>query len=503
MEDNAFSELRKQLLDLANLDQVSSILEWDQNVNVPPGGHRVRADVMAYVAGLRHERFISEEFEDLLRRAVDLAENGKLKDDETFISLKVLSDFEKAKKLPTEFVTESARLYGEAYEIWVGARARSNFSFFEPYLTKIVQTKRQEAEYLGYASSPYDALMDDFEQGLTTEFATEVFDKLKVFLTPFLERIRDSKVKINRRFLNEKYPVEEQSRFVRMVAEKMGFDFQKGRLDVSVHPFCESLHPTDVRLTTRFDEKDFLNQALLSVIHETGHGLYDQGLREEYFGTPLGESISLGIHESQSRLWENQVGRSLPFWVYFYPQLQKVFPGQLNGVSLEQFYRAVNFVQPGFIRVDADEVTYNLHVILRFEIERDLIEGNLEAKDLPIAWNQKMKEYLGLNVSNDAQGVLQDVHWSSGSIGYFPTYTLGNLYAAQFFNAAKKQLPELSEKIANGNLIELREWLRQNIHVHGELYLPEHLVLRVTGQKPSPDHMITYLEKKYSEIYEL
>jgi len=503
MENNAFSKLRKELLDLANLSQLSSLLEWDQNVNVPSGGHRARADVMAYVAHLRHEKFVAKKFENLLRTAVESAENGKLENDESFIALKTLSDFKKAKKLPTEFVGESARLYGESYQVWVEARAKSDFLLFEPYLTRIVQAKKQEAEYLGYIKSPYDALMDNFEPGLTTEFASKIFDQLKAFMVPFVERIGSSRVKIDRGFLYEKYPIKKQSQFVRVVAEKIGFDFHKGRLDVSTHPFCQSLHSTDVRLTTRFDEKDFINQALLSVIHEVGHGLYDQGLPEEYFGTPLGESISLGIHESQSRLWENQVGRSWSFWVYFYEDLKKSFPSQLEGVSLSKFYRAINFVKPGLIRVDADEATYNLHVILRFEIERDLIEGNIEVAELPDVWSRKIKEYLDLIVPNDARGVLQDIHWSKGLFGYFPTYIVGNLYAAQFFDTARKQIRRIDSKISNGQFSELKEWLKNNIHVHGRRYSSEELLFKATGNKSTPVYFMDYIKAKYSEIYNL
>ncbi len=503
MENNAYFDLRRALLEIAYLGQASNLLEWDMEINLPKLGHKVRAETMGYVAGLIHGKFISKEFEEKLMRAVELEKSGSLDNNDSFIVLKTLSDFEKARKLPPEFIEESKRIEGEAYEVWVDARAESNFSLFEPYLAKIIAAKRQEAEYIGYTGSPYDALMDEYEPGSTYENTMEIFDQLKQFLVPFIQKIKDSRVKIDRKFLTRKFPINKQDKFVRMVIQGMGFDFNKGRLDVAVHPSCTSLHPADVRITTRFDERDFLNQALLSAIHEAGHGLYDQGLREEYFGTSLGDAISLGIHESQSRMWENLVGRSLSFWKYFFPKLQKVFPGQLREVSLEQFYKAINFVEPGFIRVDADEVTYNLHGIFRVEIERDLIEGNLNAKDTPRVWNEKIKENFGLDVSDDAHGILQDVHWSCGLFGYFHTYPLGNINSAQFYHAAQVQISGFEDKIAKGNFIILREWLRRNIHVHGELYLPEHLVLRVTGEKPSPKYFIDYLEKKYSEIYNL
>lgn len=503
MENNAYSGLRKALLEIAYLGQASTLLNWDMEINLPKLGHKARAEAMGYIAGLNHGKFISRKFEEILMRAVELEKSGNLGSEDSFIVLKTLSDFEKARRLPSKFVEASERLYGEAYEVWVNARAKSDFSLFEPYLTKIIATKRQEAEYIGYANPPYDALMDNYEPGITCDAVFEIFDQLKQFLVPFIEKIKHSQVKIDKEFLARRFPIDKQDEFIRMVVRAMGFDFDRGRLDVTIHPFCTSLHPTDVRITTRFDEKDFLNQALMSAIHEAGHGLYDQGLREEYFGTPLGDAISLGIHESQSRMWENLVGRSLSFWKYFFPKLQKAFPEQLRGVSPEQFYKAINFVEPGFIRVDADEVTYNLHVIFRVEMERDLIEGNLEVKDCPYVWNKKMKEYFGLDVPDDARGILQDVHWSGGLVGYYHTYALGNIYSAQFNHAAHVQISGLENKIAKGEFLELGEWLRKNIHVHGELYLPEHLILRVTGEKPSPKYFIDYLNKKYSEIYEL
>lgn len=503
MENRAFVDLKKALIELGHLESVSSLLGWDQNVNVCSGSHGARANLIGYIAGLQHKKFTSREFEDTLLEAVESEKTGSLTPGACFIIHKVKSDLEKAKKLPSEFVESSERLFAESHEVWVNARAKSDFSLFEPYLIRIVDSKRKEAAYLGYSNSAYDALMDDYEPGFTSDAVSTLFEELKSFLVPFIDSIKGSKIKIRKEFLNRKFPIEEQSDFIRLVAKSMGFDFTKGRLDTSVHPFCQSLHPTDVRLTTRYDERDFINQALMSAIHEAGHGLYEQGLREENFATPLGESASSGIHESQSRLWENLVGRSLPFWKYFLPKLQEAFPDQLKDVSLDEFYKALNLVKPGFIRVDADEVTYNLHVILRFEIERDLIEGDLEVKDLPRVWNSKMKKYFGLQVPNDAQGVLQDIHWSWGAFGYFHTYVLGNLYAAQFFAAAREQMPTLGKKITKNSLLELREWLRKNIHVHGELYLPKDLVLRVTGEIFGPDYFKDYILEKYSAIYEL
>lgn len=503
MKNDAYSDLRRALLETAYLGHASNLLEWDMEINLPKLGSGARAEAMGYIAGLQHEKFISKEFEAVLIKAVELEKSGVISGDAGLIVLKTLSDFEKAKRLPSELVEESARLCGEAYQVWVDARAKSDFSIFEPYLAKIIAGKRKEAEYIGYAKSPYDALMDEYEPGVTSEMIFKIFDELKGFLVPFIEKIKYSEVKIDKSFLYRKFSVKKQDEFTRMVVRAMGFDFDKGRLDVAVHPSCSSLHPTDVRITTRFDEKDFLNQALFSAVHEAGHGLYDQGIGEEYFGTALGEPTSLGIHESQSRMWENLIGRSLPFWKYFFPKLRKAFPGQMQGVSLEKFYRAINIVEPGFIRVDADEVTYNLHVIFRVEMERDLIEGNLEVKDCPEVWNRKVKECLGLNVPDDAHGILQDVHWSCGLIGYYHTYSLGNIYSAQFNKTMYEQIPMLEKKVGKGEFGEIREWLRKSIHIHGGRYLPAELITRVTGKNPTSGYFTDYLNKKYSEIYDI
>lgn len=504
MRDKILKEFKKELLDIYHLDRLSGLLDWDQNVNVPSGGQKARADMMSCVAALKHEKLTSKSFKKLLKTALlYTGTRGGFGKDDSFIVLRTAKDLKKIEKLPTKFVAELAQLCGESYDVWKTARERSDFKLFEPYLTKIVKAKREEAEFVGYDNSPYDALMDDYEEGLTCESVSEIFDELKAFLVPFIESIQNSNAQIRKDFLSRKFPIDKQMEFCKMVIQKLGFDLERGRIDTSVHPFCESTHMSDVRLTTRFKEDDFFNQALMSLIHEAGHGMYEQGLPEQHFGTPLGYSASMGIHESQSRLWENQVGRSFAFWNYFFRKLKETFLIRMEGVFVEDFYKALNYVEPGLIRVDADEVTYNLHVILRFEIEKDLIEGNMEVAELPRIWNQKMEEYFGLKVPNDAQGVLQDVHWSGGSFGYFPTYALGNLYAAQLFHAAGRQIHNLDLQIAEGNLSFLLEWLRNNIHVHGRRYEPAELIMKATGGEPKPVYFISYLEEKYKKIYNL
>lgn len=344
--------------------------------------------------------------------------------------------------------------------------------------------------------------MDVYEPGATIAELQPVFATLKARLVPLLKRITESRVRIDDSILHHSYDHARQLEFGRLVLTAMGYDFDRGRLDLSAHPFTTSFHPTDVRVTTRVHEHE-LQSCLFSCIHEGGHGLYDQGLDQQYFGTPLGDSVSLGIHESQSRLWENCIGRSRPFWRFFYPVLQQTFHDQLCGVDVEQFYAAINRVKSSLIRVEADELTYNLHIMLRFEIEQDLIEGKAQPEDLPEIWNRKMEEYLDIVPPTDAEGVLQDVHWSFGSFGYFPTYTLGNLYSVQFFEQAKLEIPQLEDEIATGQLMGLRRWLEQKIHRWGRMFTPAHLAERVTGSTVSPEPFLNYVEKKYGELYQL
>ncbi len=497
----AVVDLNKKLIELKHLSSVSSLLSWDQEVNVPPRGHEARAEVTAYISGLWHRKFVSPEFEDALMKAKLAMDCNGLNGDEACIVRETLRDFTKSKKLPNEFVEELSLTCAQAYDHWVQARKNSDFGLFAPDLKKIVELKRKEAGLVGFTASPYDVLLDDYEPGLTSSRAWGILENIKVFLTFLLLRIASSKIKIDRSFLKGSWLIEKQRSFTKMVLPKLGFDFKAGHMGVSPHPFCDSLHPTDTRITVRYSETDFIEKCLMSAIHEAGHGMYEQGLPVEYFGTPRGESSSLGIHESQSWLWENMVGRSKLFWQYFYPELKIYFSDNLIGVSLEDFYKAINYVEPSPIRTDADEVTHNLHVIFRFEIGRDLIEGRIEVDDLPRIWNQKVAEYLGIEIDKDANGVLQDVHWAGGSFGYFPTYTLGNLYAAQFYNTAVENLPE--RLTPEDFFRHLLGWLRTNIHSLGKLYEPSDLVKRVTGEELNSRYFIDYITKKYSEIYQL
>jgi len=497
--------LTNRLLEIRRIQSAASVLSWDQETYMPAGGGAARAEQIATLEGLAHEKLVSQEVETLLADWIDPATGQAAAGwDEPSRSLlrETWRDFSRAKKLPSAFVIRLSRECSLAQQAWVTAREESRFSKFLPSLRTIISLKREEADYLGYRNSPYDALLDTYEPGATIGQLAPLFTELRERLVVLLRKVQASGVAVDDTCLHQRFDQTKQIEFGRLVLVAMGYDFERGRLDLSAHPFTTSFHPTDVRVTTRVFEKD-LPSCLFSCIHEGGHGLYDQGLDPRHYGSPLGESVSLGIHESQSRLWENCVGRSRAFWHCFYPILQQTFPQQLGTVPLDLFYAAINRASPSLIRVEADELTYNLHIMLRVEIEQALIENRVQPDDLPELWNEKMQSYLGIVPEQDAEGVLQDVHWSMGAFGYFPTYTLGNLYAVQFFEQAKQELPQLEEHIAAGQLVPLRRWLEQKIHRWGRMFTPDHLARRVTGKGVSPEPFLHYLEGKYRELYQL
>jgi carboxypeptidase Taq len=409
--------------------------------------------------------------------------------------------YDRAVKLPEALVEELARVTTQAQQVWQQARRDSDFALFQPWLEKIVRLKREEAAAVGTASGiPYDALLDEYEPGATTAEITRTFADLRDQLAPLVAAIAASKRKSTTEILHRDYPVEGQREFGQATAAAIGFDFHAGRLDSTTHPFCSGLGPGDCRLTTRYNP-NFFNESFFGILHEAGHGIYEQGLDPEHFGTPAGSAASLGIHESQSRLWENQVGRSQAFWERFLPQAQRVFPSALSDVSLDDFVFAINDVRPSFIRVEADEATYNLHIILRFELEQALVSGDLAVADVPGAWNEKFKRSLGLKVLDDAHGCLQDIHWSGGGIGYFPTYTLGNLYAAQFMARARDDLGDLDEAFRRGEFGSLKTWLNEKIHRPGRRFRASELCRRVTGRPLRPEPLMSYLRQKYAPLY--
>ncbi|MBK7142824.1 MAG: carboxypeptidase M32 [bacterium] len=496
----AYQELVREMNEISVLGSTASILAWDQRTYMPRQGAEFRSQQMALIAGMYHERFTSPKIGDLLSQAesTDLVKG----DTPEAANLRELRHkYNKETKLPKKLVEEIVRVTTIAETEWETARAKSDFAMFAPWLEKVYDLTRQQAEALGYEGEPYNALLDNYEPGAKVSEIEAIFTPLRKDLVELLGKIRDAKKRPDPGIVERSYPVDLQRVFGEAVAAAMGYDFTAGRLDITTHPFCTGIGAGDTRITTRYNPHR-LNDALFGIMHEAGHALYEMGIdKKKYFGTPMGDATSLGIHESQSRMWENQVGRSKQFWVYFLPQAKRIFRDSLNDVSLDDFYGAINDVRPSYIRVEADEGTYNLHIMLRFELERALLNKELPAKDAAGEWRKRFKNYLGIEVDKDSNGILQDVHWSAGLIGYFPTYTLGNLYSAQFFAKAKTDIPNMMQNFERGDFSGLLGWLRENIHKHGSRYRATDLAKKVTGQTLSHKPLMDYLHTKYGEIY--
>jgi carboxypeptidase Taq len=503
MDDQAtYSKLREHAREVALLTSTAALLGWDERTKMPPRGGEYRAGQISYLAGLIHRKQTAPEVGEWLGQ---LAESALVHDRHGETGSDILNmrrDYERRTKLPQALVEELAKLAVLGQQVWAPARRKNDFESFRPILERTIELKRQEAAAIGYERNPYDALLDEYEPGESTANVAQVLAGLREQLVPLVAEIAASARRPNLDAVHGRCPVDAQEAFGRRVAAAVGFDFTQGRLDVTDHPFCSDVGPNDVRLTTRYDDH-FLPGALFSTLHEAGHGLYEQGLPAERFGLPSGQATSLGIHESQSRMWENLVGRSRAFWEHFYPDAQAAFSKALKGVSLDDFYFAINDARPSLIRTESDEVTYNLHILIRFELEQSLLADDLQAADLPAAWNAKYKEYLGITPPNDSDGVLQDVHWSGGAFGYFPTYTLGNLYAAQFFEQAEKDVGTGESFFRRGDFAPLLAWLRTNIHSQGRRYSAKELVLRITGQPLSHAALMRHLRAKFGPLYDL
>lgn len=480
----------------ADLNNASAVLGWDQEVYMPAKGFEVRGRQLATLASLAHEMLTSEAYGNQLQ---ELAGKGDLADDEKRNVELSLEDYNKNKKLSAAFVEAITQQTSASYNAWIQSRKENKFSIYAPELDKMIQLKKQQASMYGYESNPYDALLDEYEKGASVALLDRVFGDVKQQLPVLLDKIKTAQ-QVDDSFFLRNYPKQAQWDFSMDVLRAMGYDFEAGRQDMSEHPFTTSFAPTDVRVTTRVDENNY-SSLLWSSIHEGGHALYEQGLPIEQYGLPLGAAASLGIHESQSRLWENNVGRGKQFWHHFYPKLQQYFPQQLNDVSVEAFYKGMNKVEPSLIRTEADEVTYHFHVMIRYEIEKGLMNGDLFTEDLPEAWNGLYNKYLGVSAQDDKTGVLQDVHWAHGSFGYFPTYSLGSFYAAQFYQQAVKEMPTLADDIANGRLLGLREWLRGKVHQYGRRYTSEELCKQITGTGLDFKVFMQYAHEKYAGIY--
>lgn len=485
---------------ISHLTSISGLIDWDQKVMAPKKGR----NTFAKAAGtLRTEIFklsVSHEMGQLLQFLTS-KENSLNLDQVTKAKVREYNEYyQKSKSIPADLFQEYSVLTGQANDAWEEAREKNDFGRFLPFLEKIVAFKRKFAEIYGYEDHPYDALLDEFEPGLTVKKLDPLFAKLRESSVQLLERIQNYGKSTPDHLFDQPFEVEKQKEFNRFILPIIGFDMQAGRLDETVHPFELTVNIGDVRLTTRY-LKNNVRSAMFGTIHEAGHGIYEQHVNPEFEESVLQRGASFGIHESQSRFLENKIGRSNEFWNYFYPHLQSYFPNQLGEYSVEEYYRAVNTVKPSFIRVEADELTYNLHIMLRYEIEKGLIGGEIEAKDLPVIWNQKMEEYLGIIPSTDSEGVLQDVHWSFGGFGYFPSYSLGNLYAAQILRKIRKDLPEFYRYIETGQFSFIQDWLKENIHQYGKLYPPNELIVKVTGEELNADYLVEYLEEKYCEVY--
>ena len=487
---------------VATLGSSAAVLGWDQETTLPPGGVEHRARQLAQLAELCHEWSTRPAVGEWLSACEADAE---LDPDAAQPNVRELRrEYDRATKLPKDLVAALAETTSLAQHAWAEARRASDFAAFEPWLTKVVGLVRRKAECLGHGDGgePWDALADGFEPGLTGQQVEVLFAPLRQRLRALLDALLGASDPPGTEFAREVLPIDAQERFVRRVVAAIGFDFERGRLDRSTHPFTIGIHPHDVRITTRFADDNLLD-ALGSTLHEGGHALYEQGLRAEHFGTPLGATVSLGIHESQSRLWENHVGRSAPFWRWCHPLLGEFFGDSLARYDADAVFRAANRVEPSLIRVEADEVTYDLHVMLRTDLERALLRGDLAPADVPAAWNEGFRALLGTEVPDDRRGCLQDVHWSCGLIGYFPTYTLGNLYAAQLWEAATRDLPDLDGQIALGEFGPLREWLRTSVHAHGQRWSAADLCVRATGAPLSAEPYLHALESKLNAVYRL
>ena len=499
MENQLYVHFCKKMQEMGYLSSAMSVLSWDQETYMPEKGAAMRSQQLATLSGIAHDQFTSDETQDLVDSLQTIIP------DLTFAQQRNVSEvakaLDRAKKFSREFVMRSSRITSQCFQAWQYAKQHNDFEKYQQPLAEMVALKREACEILGYKNHPYDALFDQYEPETTTADVITLFDDVRQQLVDFVAEIAN-KPPVDDRFLRQNYPQKQQWDFGIDLLKQMGYDFSAGRQDVSSHPFTTSFGSNDVRVTTRIDENS-LDDMIWSCIHEGGHALYEQGLPGAEFGLTSGSAASLGIHESQSRLWENMVGRSLPYWKANYGSLQQIFKTQLAKTSLIDFYKGINKVEPSFIRTSADELTYHFHIMIRFELELALLTGNLKVADLPAAWNDKYKAYLNIEVPNNQKGCLQDVHWSHGSFGYFPTYSIGSFYAAQFYAHAQKAIPNLTANIEAGNLQALLQWLRTNIHQHGGTYPAPSLCQRVTGEKLNFKYFMDYARDKYSFIYDL
>ena len=493
---NEYAEYQQQMRKIADIRYASAVLQWDQETYLPPKGGEIRGQQIATLSEIAHQFFTGDQLGSLLQNL--LGRNDLQPLEKRNVEL-TWEDYTKQKKFTSAFVRELSETVSKSFHSWMEARKANDFSVFAGDLSKLIQLKREEADLLGYAGHPYDALLNDHDKGSTVELLDTVFNKLRFSLRELVQNITNQP-QVNNKFLFQFYPKDKQWEFGLRVLRELGYDFEAGRQDVSEHPFTVNFNNNDVRITTRIDEHD-LSGMVWSCIHELGHALYEQGLPGHEYGLPAGEPASYSIHESQSRLWENHIGRSRAFCIRWLPVLREYFPGQLNAVSEEEFYKGINMVQPSPIRTEADEVTYHFHIMIRYELEKRLIEGTLEARDIPAYWNEQYRNYLGIEIADDKQGCLQDVHWSHGSFGYFPTYSMGSFYAAQFFATASETIVHLDADLQEGNTKPILSWLRENIYRHGRTLTSEEVCTAVCGKPLDIQYFLDYILAKQKKIY--
>ena len=497
-----YEKLIERVNELDDLNKAAALLSWDREVNMPRAGAPARIAQMTTMSSLIHRMSTADEMGELIENAAAELDGAPYESNQAALIRLLQRNYADARKLPAEYVARSSAVSGQAREAWVRARAENDFEHFRPWLEQVVELCQEMADYYGYEDERYDALLDKYETNMKTAEVRAIFDALKAELIPLREAIDAGRVKLDDSIVHRAYDVEKQKAFARYIAKAIGYDFERGHLGTVVHPFATSFSRNDARITTRW-YPDFLNPSLFGTLHECGHAMYEQGTHPDLARTPLARGTSLGIHESQSRMMENIVGRSRGFWQAHFPTLQSYFPEALGDNTAEDFYQAINKTQPSLIRVEADELTYNFHIILRFELEQAMLNGELAVADLPVAWNDKMQSLIGITPPNDAEGCLQDVHWSRPGFGYFPTYALGNLYGTQFYETAVAHNPTIAGELAAGKTDALLAWLRENIHQHGKKFTPGELVQRVTGQPLSHEAFMRYARAKFGELYQL
>jgi len=496
------ASFREYVKKMKSFEEAVSLMYWDLRTGAPKKSVKGRSEVIGVLSGEMFRMSVS----DTMGEYLDILSQPETFDKLNPIDRKIVEEcrkeYERSKKIPPDKYQAYVVLTSEAESVWEEAKETSDFKKFQPYLEKIVETNLEFIDLWGYEGEKYNTLLDLYEPGMTVSQLDRVFGALREKLVPLVAAAAQSPHQPDTSFLHQHFPKEQQKQFNLYILGQMGYDFEAGRLDETVHPFATGLNLGDVRITTRYLPDD-VGSALFGTIHEGGHALYEQNISPELAGTPLCTGTSMGIHESQSRFWENIIGRSRPFWNRYYSELQKTFPGKFDNVTAEAFYRAINKVQPSLIRIEADELTYNLHIMIRYEIEKGLFEGSMRVADLPEIWREKYKEYLGVTPEQDSEGVLQDVHWSGGAFGYFPSYALGNMYAAQIANTMRQQMPDFDQLIEAGNLQPIKTWLTEKIYRYGKLLTPAEIIREVTGEALNPAYLVDYLQQKYSDIYRL